>query len=56
MKYHDKLEVYSTISKNVLAKNIPGTSNKISEEINVILPEAFMKQECNINLMLLCIF
>lgn len=56
MKYHDKLVVYSRISKNVLAKNSLGTSEKVSEEINVILHEAFMKQECNINLMLLCIF
>lgn len=43
------------LCKNVLAKVTPGTNNKVSEEINVILNVPF-KQECNITLIYLYTF
>lgn len=56
MKYDEDSDLFlDQLYKNVLAKVTLGTNYNVSEEINAILNVPF-KQECNINLMYLCIF
>lgn len=55
-RWQHKSGIYSRISYVKMCwLRSPGTNNNVSEEINVILNVSF-KQECNTNLMYVCMF